>query len=280
MKRKVLGKGIESIISNKPMPGIESNLVEIDVEDIHPNPFQPRKKFSVERTRELADSIKEAGMIQPVVVFREGEKYYLIVGERRWRAAQYLKWEKIPTIIKDIPKDDALVGALVENIQREDLNAIEIAEGINMLVTREGLSQDEAAEKLGMNRSTVANFLRLLKLPEPVKNGVISGQITQGHARALLSLEDVSDILDNYSVVLKKKLSVRQTEKLVAGISNKEGISEVQHDPDIHRVEEKLTKLLSTKVKIKYSSKGNGKIEIFFSQLGEFERIYKLLFKE
>jgi ParB family chromosome partitioning protein len=280
MKRKVLGKGIESIITNKPVTGKDGNLAEIDIDEIYPNPFQPRKSFDMEKTRELANSIKEAGMIQPVVLFRENEKYYLIVGERRWRAAQFLNWKKVPAIIKEMPRGEALIGALVENIQREDLNAIEVAEGINMLMKQEGLNQDETGDKLGMNRSTVANYLRLLKLPDVIKQGVVAGEISPGHARALLAFENVSDMIENYSKVVKNKLSVRQTEQLISKVNKKSIKSAPRIDPNIRWIEEKLTRLLSTKVKINYSKSGNGKIEIFFSQLNEFERIYKLFLKE
>jgi ParB family chromosome partitioning protein len=281
MKRKVLGKGIDAIISNRPTASEEKGYVEIDIDDIYPNPYQPRKKFSTEKIKDLAASLKEAGMIQPVVIFKEDAKYYLMVGERRWRAAQYLKWKKIPAIIKDVIQDDILVSALVENIQREDLNPIEIAEGIEVLMQQMELTQERASERLGMNRSTLTNYLRLLKLPEAVKESVISGDISQGHARAILSLEDNTDILDALSKILKNHLSVRQTEKMVKGL-NKEKIPKTpeEQDPDIRRTEEKLARLLATKVKLNYLKNGRGKIEIFFNQLEEFERIYNLLIKD
>jgi ParB family chromosome partitioning protein len=126
MKRRALGKGIEAIISNKGSSELENNYIEIDIENIYPNPFQPRKKFNIEKIKELASSIKETGMIQPIIVYKKAGKFHLIVGERRWRAVRYLKWKKIPAIIKDISTDNVMIGALVENIQREDLNAIEI----------------------------------------------------------------------------------------------------------------------------------------------------------
>jgi ParB family chromosome partitioning protein len=281
MKRKVLGKGIDAIISNRPSTPEEKGYSELDIDDIYPNPHQPRKKFSTEKIKDLAESLKETGMIQPVVVYREDNKYYLIVGERRWRAAQYLNWNKIPAIIKDMIHDDILVSALVENIQREDLNPIEIAEGIEVLMLQMGLTQERASERLGMNRSTLTNYLRLLKLPEAVKESVISGDISQGHARAILSLEDNTDILNALSKILKDHLSVRQTEKMVKSFS-KEKIPKVieEQDPDIRKTEEKLTRLLSTKVKLNYLKNGKGKIEIFFNQLEEFERIYNFLVKD
>ncbi|MFC2146800.1 ParB/RepB/Spo0J family partition protein [Acidobacteriota bacterium] len=281
-KRRVLGKGLEAIITNRPSAD-ERGYIEVDIDDIYPNPYQPRKKFSPEKIKDLAESLKEAGMIQPVVVYKDDndDKYYLMVGERRWRAAQYLKWRKIPAIIKDLNQDDVIVGALVENIQREDLNAIEIAEGIEILIQQMGMTQERASERLGMNRSTLTNYLRLLKLPEAVKESVISGAISQGHARSMLSLEDNTAMLNALSKILKNHLSVRQTENMVKNLSKeKSGKISEEVDPDIRKTEEKLARMFSTRVKLHYSKSGNGKIEIFFTQLEEYDRIYKLLVKE
>ncbi|MGE5340302.1 MAG: ParB/RepB/Spo0J family partition protein [Candidatus Omnitrophota bacterium] len=284
MKRSVLGKGIDAIISNKPAAAEleeQKGFVEVDIDEIYPNPYQPRKKFSQEKIKELADSLAQSGMIQPVVLYREDNKYYLMVGERRWRAAQYLKWRKIPAIVKNITQNETIVGALVENIQREDLNSIEIAEGIEMLIREMGLTQEQAGEKLGMNRSTLTNYLRLLKLPEAIKESVISGTISPGHARAVLSLEDNTDMLDALSKILKNNLSVRQTENLVKNFTKEKSIPrEIKEDPDIRKTEEKMARILSTKVKLNYTRNGKGKIEIYFNQVEEFDRIYNLLIKE
>ena len=280
MKRKALGKGIEAIISNKISSELGSNFVEINIEDIYPNPFQPRKKFNIEKIKDLANSIKEAGMIQPVIVYKKDGKFYLVVGERRWRAVQYLKWKKIPAIIKDVSNDDVMIGALVENIQREDLNAIEVSEGIESVMKKSGLNQENISKKIGMKRSTLTNLLRLLKLPEAIKQGVISNEITQGHARAILSLNSNDDMLEAFSKVLKKKLSVRQTESFVKKFYLKDTKKRVQFDPDLQKIEDKLVKFFLTKVKLKYSNKGEGRIEIYFTKLEEFERIYKMFLKE
>jgi ParB family chromosome partitioning protein len=280
MKRNVLGKGIEAIISNKPYPEKESNFFEVDIEDIYPNPDQPRKKFSAEKIKELAASIQETGLIQPVVVNKREGKYYLIVGERRWRAAQYLRWKKIPVIIKDISPNEVVIDALIENIQREDLNAIEIAEGIELMMKKTGLNQEQTAEKLGMNRTTVTNYLRLLKLPEAIQQGIISADVSQGHARSLLGLNDTADMLDVYSKIIKGKLSVRQAENLVKNFYIEPSKVEKKVDPDIQKAEEKLTRFFATKVKLNYSSTGKGKVEIFFNNLDDFDRICKLFLKE
>lgn len=280
MKRNVLGRGIEAIIANKPTFEQKSGLIEIDVDNIYPNPNQPRKKFSVEKIKELAASINESGLIQPVVVFKDNEKYFLLVGERRWRAAQYLKWKTIPAIVHDSGGEDALIKALVENIQREDLNAVEIAEGIESMMRQTGLNQDQASEKLGMNRSTLTNYLRLLKLPEAVKQSIISGNISQGHARAILALEDKNEILIALSHILQNKLSVRQTEAYVKRFGKEKKVVKIINDPDILKTEEKLAKFFSTKVKLMYAKNGSGRIEVFFSNVDDFERIYKLLFND
>jgi ParB family transcriptional regulator, chromosome partitioning protein len=280
IKRKVLGRGIEAIITNKPQMSSESGFLEIDVDNIYPNPYQPRKKFSAERIKELADSLNESGLIQPVVVYKNEDKFFLMVGERRWRAAQYLNWKKIPAIIKDLSQDEIIVGALVENIQREDLNAIEVAEGIEVLIKEMDLTQEKAGERLGMNRSTLTNYLRLLKLPEAIKESVISNDISPGHARAILTLEDNSMMLTALSLILKNNLSVRQTEKMVKNLSKEKIESQIHEDPDIRKTEDKLARILSTKVKLQYSKNGKGRIEIFFNQVEEFDRIYNILMKE
>jgi ParB family chromosome partitioning protein len=280
MKRKVLGKGIEAIISNRgsELPG--RSVVELNIEDVFPNPFQPRKTFDSDKINELAASIREAGLIQPVVVYEREEKYYLLVGERRWRAAQVLKWEKIPALIKELTIDEIMIGSLIENIQRENLNAMEIAEGIETLMKKNDLRQEDAADKLGMNRTTLANYLRLLKLPEEVKNGIISGRISAGHARPLLSLNGPEDMGMVFSQILKKGLSVRQTEVLVKKFYKKEKKPAPSVDPNMQNIENKLTRLLSTKVRLSHSSGGAGKIEIYYHSLDDFQRIYNQFLKE
>lgn len=285
MKRRVLGKGIEAIIANKPTLNKNGNFIDVAIENIYPNPYQPRKNFSNEKIKELAQSIKENGMIQPVVLYMDNGKYYLLVGERRWRSAQHLKWEKVPAIIKDISPAEVMIAALVENVQREDLNAIEIAEGIDLIIKKNGFSQEEAANRFGMNRSTVTNYLRLLKLPEAVKKSIITDDISQGHARSLLSLDDSKKILNALSVIINKKLSVRETEKLVKKIAEttdkpKNEIRQNGGDPDLMKAEEKLSKLFLTKVNLSYKKNGSGKVTIFFNNLEEYERIFKFITKE
>ena len=281
MKRRALGKGIEAIISNEATEQSGVNIEDIEISRINPNPDQPRKLFKPETIKELAESIRESGLIQPLVVFKEDNKFYILVGERRWRAAQLLKWEKIPAIIRDLTEQEKLTTALIENIQREDLNAIEIAQGIRQLMDKTSLNQEQAAGKLGLNRSTLANFLRLLKLPNFVKQSLINDDITPGHARALLSLENPNEIESLFEKILKRNLSVRQTEVLVRRhLKKTEEKKPVDVDPDIKKMEEKLIRHFSTKVKLSYPGNGRGKIEIFFDKLEEFERILELMTKE
>ena len=285
MKRKVLGKGIEAIIANKPSITKDGDFIEIDLDNIYPNPFQPRKEFKAEKIDELALSIKENGLIQPIVVYFESGKYYILVGERRWRSVQKLKWKKIPAIVKDVSAGEVMIGALVENIQREDLNAIEIAEAIKRVIEKFDLKQEAAAEKLGMSRTAVTNFLRLLKLPDRVKTSVIAGEISQGHARALLSLENSDQILSLFNIIVKKKLSVRETEKLVnrekREISLKtDSETKNEEDPDLKKAEDRLSKIFATKVHLRYKEGNGGRITIFFNNLEEYERINRIFIKE
>jgi ParB family chromosome partitioning protein len=276
MKRNVLGKGIAAIISNEPIG--EKKLFDIAVDNIYPNPFQPRKNFKDEALRQLAESMKELGIIQPLVVYKREGKYFLVVGERRWRAAQLLKWEKIPALVKEFTDNDIMAEALIENIQREELNAIEIAEGIEALISQSGEGQQEIADKLGMNRTTVSNFLRLLKLPVKIKEDVAIGKLDQGHARAFLALKNNADMLEAAERTIRKKFSVRQAEMMV---KNFYVFPEpVNPDPDILKMENKLTQFLASKVKLAYKKSGNGKIEIFFNSLAEFERLFSVLTKE
>ena len=278
MKRKVLGKGIAAIIANEPIG--KSRLIDIDVDSIHPNPHQPRKTFQKETLLKLAESMKEVGIIQPVSVYKKDDKYFLVVGERRWRAAQLLKWEKIPAMVREFSENDIMAEALIENIQREDLNAIEIAEAIEALIAQSGQSQQETAERIGMNRATMVNFLRLLKLPAQIKDDIVQEKLDQGHARALLALKSDQDMIDAASQIVRKKLSVRQTEMLVKKFYADPKKEKFNLDPDILKIENKLTQCLATKVKLNYSKSGKGKMEIFFNSLAEFERLFSILNKE
>jgi len=281
MKRKALGRGLESIIKNRRL-NEDGDLMEIQISDIKPNPYQPRKTFDEEKIRELARSIDQSGLIQPIVVFKKEDRYFIGVGERRWRAFQYLKRTTIPAYIKPFNRDEMVIHGLVENIQREDLNAIEVAEGLAHLLEMSGLTQEKVSEKVGMNRTTLTNYLRLLQLPPKVKDAVAGREISPGHARALLTLGSPEQMLDGYRQIKDKRLTVRQVENMVKGVGQSKkspAPSEpVQADPDILKMETRLARCLSTKVKLKYHD-GKGKVEIFFSQLEEFERLFQILLR-
>ncbi|HEY2931969.1 MAG TPA: ParB/RepB/Spo0J family partition protein [Acidobacteriota bacterium] len=281
MKRKVLGRGIEALI---PAAGIASvpaqgNLREIDIDLISPNRYQPRSEFDPDRLAELAASIKQNGVVQPVVVRQIGTRYELIAGERRWRAAQMAGIPKLPAILKNVDEEKSLEIALIENIQRDELNAIEEAKAYQYLWEHFGLSQEDIAQRVGKNRATVANALRLLKLAEKVRKLLIENKLTMGHARALLALEDPKAQVQAAQQIIEKELSVRNTERLVRqllGASDKEPQRRIHMDPNVKAAEEKLRIRFGTKVAIKKKGKG-GKVEIFYFNNDDLDRIYGLL---
>ncbi len=282
MKRRALGKGLEAIITGSSVESDEK-IIKVRVSDIYPNPYQQRKKFDEIKLRELADSIKKSGLIQPVIVYKKNGKYYLLAGERRWRASQILNWEKIPVIVKKLNDEEIMIQSLVENIQREDLNAIEIADGIKTLIDRTGLKHEDVSKFLGMSRSAVTNYLRLLSLNEKIKRALIDNVISYGHARALLSLKEDELINSAFNIVVSKSLSVRETEKLVKKFENIVVSEEKKRvrktDPDVKKAEEELVRILSLKVKLSYNNKGQGKVEIYFNNLDEYNRIYEIIKK-
>jgi ParB family chromosome partitioning protein len=281
MKRKVLGRGIEALIPSggatpTAPPG---NLREIDADLISPNPYQPRSEFDSESLGELASSIKQNGVVQPIIVRQLGARYELIAGERRWRAAQMAGLLKLPAVIKNVDDEKALEIALIENIQRDELNAIEEAQAYQRLWEHFGLSQEEISQRVGKSRATVANALRLLKLPEKVRKLLIDNKLTMGHARALLALEDPRSQIQAAQQIIEKELSVRTTEKLVRQLLDGKGTSEgrrIPMDPNVKAAEEKLRLRFGTKVLIQKRGKG-GKVEIHYFNNDDLDRIYSLL---
>ncbi len=281
IKRRALGKGLDAIISNTTPPADSKNRVlELDVDLIYPNPFQPRKVFDEDKIDELAESILQSGLIQPVVVFENDGKFFLVVGERRLRAVQKLKWGKIQVIVKSLEEEQIAVNALLENIQREDLNAIEVADGLNLLINKGKVTHEVIGQKLGMSRAAVSNYLRLLKLPPKIQESLISGKITQGHARTLLSFTDEKKVMELYNAIVEKNLSVRQAE-LLCNQEKKEKVKKTKVvDPDIKKIEDKLSRFLSTKVGVYVNEGGGGRVEFFFENMSAFERIYQIIIKE
>jgi len=249
--------------------------MHLALDQIAPNPYQPRKTFNEGSIDELARSVREHGIVQPLVVSRFGDRYRLIAGERRFRAAQKAGLTSVPVVIKDDLKEgDALQIALIENIQREDLNPIEEAMAYHQLHEEFGLTQEEISKRVGKERSTVANFLRLVKLPEPVKKLLASGQLSMGHARALLAVESPKKQEQLADRVVKRNLSVRQTEMLAANSGGKP-VEKKEKEKDVFTrdAEEKLQRTLRTKVEIDRKRRG-GVIRIRFASEDDLIRIY------
>ncbi|MCX7882361.1 MAG: ParB/RepB/Spo0J family partition protein [Brevinematales bacterium] len=277
-----LGKGMlalvdEHILDQEVQKG---NIQMIDVGKILPNKHQPRKFFGENELRELADSIREKGVIQPILVTDLGNgRYELVAGERRWRAAKMAGLLEIPAIVKDFSEEDKLEIALIENIQREDLNPIEEALAYREIMEKLNLSQDELAQRIGKNRSSIANTLRLLKLPESVQQKIIQKEITEGHARAILMLSDIDKMIQFSDYIVEKGLSVREAEDMARVFEKEEArvSRETPHSSpsSLENLEERFIQLLGLKVTIK-GSKKKGKIEIHYFSEAELEHIYTL----
>lgn len=278
MQKKVLGRGLGALIPAKPMdaaPPAADGLMQLPLDQIAPNPDQPRKMFDEASIDDLARSVREHGIVQPLVVTRDGKRFRLIAGERRLRAAQKAGLLTVPVVVKEMLHDgEALQIALIENIQREDLNPIEEAGAYRQLHQEFGLTQEEISRRVGKERSTVANFLRLLKLPESVRRLLASGQLSMGHARALLALDSAKKQEQLAERVVKKDLSVRQTEALASGGARKAGEKrEKAKDVFTRDAEERLTRVLRTKVDIDRQRRG-GVIHIRFATEDDLIRIY------
>jgi ParB family chromosome partitioning protein len=270
-----LGRGLDALL---PKENREPGLTLVSIHEIRPNTRQPRKDFDDDTIAELTASIKEKGIIQPIVVRQAGSGYEIIAGERRWRAAQRAGIVKVPVVVKDATDMEALELALIENLQREDLNPIEEASGYQHLIEVYGLTHEEVSVQIGKDRSTITNHLRLLRLSEEAKRALIEGEITAGHARALLGLESASDANLVLQAIRKKKLSVRTTESLIRNMSKEKrsGIKPVSADPYLERIADDLKGALSTQVRIIYN-KGKGRIEIDYYSDDELERLLSAL---
>ena len=276
VKRTGLGRGMAALL-----PVIEDRgrvYFSCPIEEIRPLRGQPRKTFYGEKLEELAASIREKGIIQPLVVRNKDDHYELIAGERRWRAAQKAGLREVPVVIQDVSDHTALEMALVENIQREDLNAVEEAEAYQALMVSLDLSQEELAKRVGKERSTVANALRLLKLPDEIKKDIVEERLTMGHGRSLLPLADSPLMRQARDEVVKRGLSVRETESLVrrlqSGPAKKSRTKPLT--PEMTDLQERLKRHFKTKVAINRSGR-KGKIEISFSDTTELTRIIELL---
>jgi ParB family transcriptional regulator, chromosome partitioning protein len=279
-KRPALGKGIGALLNSATQEGGRKYFL-CPLEELKPHGKQPRKIFNDEKMAELVASIREKGVIQPLVVRRLEDHYQIIAGERRWRAAQKAGLRDVPVVIQDVSEDWALEVALIENIQREDLNPIEEAEAYRNLMEGFDLSQEEVAKRVGKDRSTVANALRLLRLPATVRDDVMAGRLSMGHARALLSLEEEEDLLEARQQVVQKRLSVRETEALVKRIKSIVGGGlgkprAGEPDPQLVHLAGELKRALGTQVKIVPRGQG-GKIEISYFNPGDLDRLLDIL---
>ena len=280
MTRKALGQGLNALL--RTVETTTTGLAEVAVDQIDANPFQPRRTFAADKLKELADSVRASGVVQPVLLRRADGRYQLIAGERRWRAARQAGLTTIPAVVREIGDRDALELALTENLLREDLNQIEAAQGYTLLQQKHGLSHEEIAERLGLDRSTVTNTLRLLRLPPEVQQMIAEGAISAGHARALLGLESAAAQLQLANLVVKQGLSVRQVENLVALRGSKplkEEASEAPKlDPNVRAAVLEMERTLGTRVKVQGDEK-RGKIEISYFSAEDLNRIYEWIVK-
>ncbi|MDI6845262.1 MAG: ParB/RepB/Spo0J family partition protein [Candidatus Saccharicenans sp.] len=277
MTKRGLGKGLGAFIPEEFGILKEDRFAEVEIEKVRPNPQQPRTIFDEQAIDELSKSIKETGIIQPILVVPEEDHYRIVVGERRWRAAQKAGLRTVPVIIRNLPREKELEVQIIENIHRENLNPLEIAQAFQQLSTELGLTQQEIAERVGMDRASVANYLRLLKLHPEIKQFILEGKLSMGQAKALLALEDADLQLQVARLVVEKQLSVRETEKLVQKYKEKPPrIQKSFEDPDLRAVEEELIRLLGTKVAIS-GNRNRGAIKIFYFSLDDLNRIYNML---
>ena len=273
--KAALGKGLDALL-----PAMGNEIVEIEIAKIRPNENQPRKVFRDEALKELAASIKEKGVLQPVIVSRTGDgAFRLIAGERRWRASTIAGLTKIPALIKDVSSQDAIEIALIENIQREELNPIETADAFQRLINDFKLTQEALSARVGKDRATIANYLRILKLPAEIKAFINDGLLTLGHAKAVLAIEDRQKQIEAAKNIVREGLSVRAAETLcnvpskAAAKKAKKGVKKL---PEVADLEDKLIRALGTKVRIEHKGK-KGKIEIEYYSLDELDRLLEIL---
>lgn len=290
--RKALGKGIDALMRGRstalhhqsPAPPTDAPREEatqhIPIDSIDPNPLQPRRIFENDRLEELAQSIRANGIIQPLVVRKVGDRYQLVAGERRWRASKLAEIKAVPVVVRDIPDDRLLEITLIENIQREDLNPIETAVAFGRMARELNLTPDEIGQRTGKDRSTVANFIRLLQLPEEIQQLISDHRLTAGHGRAILTLPTAAMQNEAAQHGLKANLSVRQLEnfaqRLLEGKKPK-SISDIKQDPNVKAALQNLESALGTKVEIKEGARGRGRIEIHYYSQDELDRIYDLI---
>ena len=281
MNRKALGRGLGALLSSDRTIDLGFEPTEVELDSIVPGSMQPRTHFDEASLHSLAESIQSHGIVQPLLVRRRGDGYELIAGERRWRAAKLAGLEKVPVVVKEVPDDSLLEIALIENIQREDLNPIEEAQAYRKLIETVGLTQEALASRVGRDRSYITNYLRLLRLPDDLQQLVIEGRLSTGHARTLLALTHVDLQRRMARRIIDDGLSVRATELLVHKNSEekpaKKTAASPTDDPNIRAAESKLRRALGTQVKITQTAEGKGKIEISFFDMSDLDRVYTLI---
>ena len=286
-KRNALGRGLDALFSmDEVQTGGSSSISEVELTKIQVNPNQPRREFDPVALQELADSIREIGIIQPITLRKiNDEEYQIIAGERRFRASQMAGLERVPSYIRTADDENVLEMALIENIQREDLNSVEIALTYQHLLDQYGLTQERLSERVGKKRTTVANYLRLLKLPAPVQMGLKNKQIDMGHARALLSLDDPKLQVKLYEEIVAQGYSVRRVEELVKQLSQGESIvsngrkiapKQQRLPEEYNMLKQQLSGFFNTRVQLTCSDQGKGKISIPFANEEELERIMRI----
>jgi ParB family chromosome partitioning protein len=277
MKKNGLGKGLGALIRENEHD-INSSVTELKITELEANQNQPRRFFDDQALQDLSGSIKEHGVVQPIIVRKLDDSYQIVAGERRWRAARLAGLKTVPVIIKDYSNVQVMEIALIENLQRQDLNSIEEALAYKSLIEEHDMTQEEISEKIGKSRSAIANTLRLLNLPEEIKNMVVHGKISAGHARALLAIEDKKKQMEIAQKIIDQQLNVRDIEKLVMQKENKEEKKENKKNVEIIELEERLKNTFATKVNIIHK-KNKGKIEIEYYSNDDLERILELLQK-
>lgn len=275
MKKQALGKGLKAFIPEEYGILKEERYADLDIDLLKPNPLQPRLKFGQESIEELARSIKESGVLQPIVVVPEENYYRIIVGERRWRAAQKVGLKKIPVLIRTMPKEKQLESSLIENLQREDLNPLEIALAYHKLIRELNYTQQEVAQKVSKDRSSVTNYLRLLKLPKEIQDYLANGKISMGHARALISLEAPELQISLSHQITQRNLSVRDVEKMIHKLKHKPSAQKKGvPDPDLIALQEEFLKILGTKVSIS-GTRNKGVIKVYYFSMDDLNRFYE-----
>jgi ParB family chromosome partitioning protein len=273
MKRAALGRGLGALIPGGS-PGERRGVLTIGIEEIRASPGQPRRHFDEAHLTELSESIRSRGVLLPLLVRKDGDGYLLIAGERRWRAAQRAGLHELPVIVREVTEPEAFELALIENIQREDLNAVEEAEAYQRLIEHHGLTQEELAHRVGKDRSTIANAIRLLRLPDSIKEAVAAGDLSMGHARALLGLTDDGDLRKAAEKVMREGLSVRQVEELVQRLKGKRAQRSRRDEAttQLRHLADRLQRKLGAKVDLRDRG-GSGAVEIRYASHAELDRI-------